>query len=283
MANENNTSVITAIIAGVMRDETQNLNRSSALIAFMFKNEASYAKEVIASIFRQKGSDRTDVIDNHLIDASPEFKGAKQQLTALTAIKAADRTEADKNAMESINKTMRAARIMYTRALAAVYGLRHNNALEVTASKRKTGSLSVEYLKEVVGNKTKTTDREETCSRLISAGEKALDEVIGTATKKAKTTARNPAATSLADSSKALAATLTGVANSKDKGKFDLLTNNKDLDNNMRSILKALIAIECSDDKGLMDTAAVGKLLSEVTGKSLVVQVAKPAQTQKAA
>jgi hypothetical protein len=276
MANETNTSVITAIIAGVMRDETQNLNRSSALIAFMFKNEASYAKEVIASIFRQKGSDRTDVIDNQLIEASPEFKGAKVQLAALTAIKAADRTEADKNAMESINKTMRAARIMYTRALAAVYGLRHHNALDVTASKRKTGSLTVEYLKSQEGNKTKTTDKEETCSRLISAGEKALAEVVGIASKKAKTTARNPAATSLADSSKALAATLTGVANSKDAGKFDLLTNNSELDNNMRAIHKALIAIECSDEKGLMDTAAVGKLLSEVTGRSLIVQVAKP-------
>lgn len=281
-ATVSNVSVITSVIAGVMRDEQANLNRSSALIAYMFKQEATYAKEVIASIFRLDGSDRTTVIDNQLSEASPEFKGAKLALTALMEKKAADRTETDKNAIESTNKTLRAARIMYSRALAAVFGLRHHDALDVTASKRKVGSLMVEYLKERTGDKVKTVDREETCSRLISAGESAVAEFIGKK-KESKKSARNPsAATSLADSSKALAATLTGVANSKDANRFDLLTNNKELDGNMRAILKALIAIECSDDKGVIDFDAVGKLLSDVTGKELIV--AKPAiKTGKAA
>lgn len=280
MTKLNNVNPISAIIAGVLKDEATSLNRSAALIGIMFESEATYSAEAIAAVIRLQGEQRTEAIDAILKDVSPEFVGVLATLAALKDVKASDRTETDKNNMETLTKQLRAARIMFTRCMYAVYGLRKNDASEVVASKRKVGSLAVEYIKERKGDKIKTVDKEQTCSELIRVGERMLNEALG---KKKETVARNPSAgASLADSSKALAATLTGVANSKDKAKFDLLTNNKELEANFKSILAGLIAIECTDENGNVDADAIADLLSNVTGKRMTVGIIG-AQKSKAA
>lgn len=275
-----NVSAMAAIIAGVLKDEATSQNRSASLIQIMFDNEVTYTPEYIAAIVRLTGEDRTAATDKALADIAPEFVGTKSTLEALKAKDNKDRTETDKNAIETINKQLRAARIMFTRAMTAVYGLRTGEtpALEVKASKRKTGSLAVEYLKERTGDKIKTVDREHTAAQLIAIGEKRLNEALG---KKAKaaTTARNPsAAASLADSSKALAAVLTGVVNSKDTKRFDLLTENKELEANALAIVASIIKIECSDEKGVIDRDAVADLINRACGTQFVVNNKTPAK-----
>ncbi len=267
-----NVSAMAAIIAGVLKDEATSQNRSASLIQIMFDAEVTYTPEYIAAIVRLTGEDRTAATDKALADIAPEFVGTKQALEALKSKDNKDRTEADKNAIETINKQLRAARIMFTRAMTAVYGLRTGEtpALEVKASKRKTGSLAVEYLKERSGDKIKTVDREQTAAQLIAVGEKRLNDAIG---KKAKpTTARNPStAASLADSSKALAAVLTGVVNSKDPNKVDLLTNNKELEGNALTIMASIIKLECADDKGIVDRDSLADLINRTLGTNFAV------------
>ncbi len=268
-----NVSAMAAIIAGVLKDEATSQNRSASLIQIMFEAEVTYTPEYIAAIVRLTGEDRTAATDKALADIAPEFVGTKSTLEALKSKDNKDRTETDKNAIETINKQLRAARIMFTRAMTAVYGLRTGEtpALEVKASKRKTGSLAVEYLKERTGDKIKTVDREHTAAQLIAIGEKRLNEALG---KKAKaaTTARNPsAAASLADSSKALAAVLTGVVNSKDPNKVDLLTNNKELEGNALTIMASIIKLECADDKGIVDRDSLADLINRTLGTNFAV------------
>lgn len=284
MTAQNNVNPISAIIAGVLRDEATSLNRSAALIEHMFNSEATFSAFAIAAIIKMQGEDRTAAIDAMIKDASQEFVGTLASLAAYKDMKASDRTEADKNAMETLNKQLRAARIMFTRAMYAVYGLRSGEhpALEIKASKRKTGSLAVEYLKERNGNKVKTVDKEQTCSELIRIGEKALNDALGK-TKKV-TTAKNPSASAnLADSSKALAAVLTGVVNSKNPNRFDMLTNNKELEGNALTILASIIKIECSDEKGIIDTKALEDLLNRATGKAFAVKPVIAGKDAKAA
>lgn len=269
MTNNTNNNPMSAIIAGVLKDEATSLNRSASLVALMFEAEATYSIDAIMSVMRLEGTERTTAIDKELSDISPEFVGTIKALDGLKEIKSTDRTETQSNTIETINKQLRAARMMFTRAQYAVYGLRINDASEVKSSARKIGSLAVEYIKERTGNKIKTVDKEQTVSELIRVGETMIKEKLG---KKSAAKAKNPTAgNSLADSSKALAATLTGVVNSNDPKRFDMITDNKELETNVNTILASVLKLECTDDKGVYDFDALSELVSKLIGKDIVI------------
>lgn len=207
---DHNANPMSALIAAALKDEAASLNRSAAMIELMFSQEATYSMDSIAAVIRLKGNEKTEKVDAALADLSPEFVAIVAKQSAIKDAKPKDRSEAEKNMLEVFHKQLRAARIMYERAMTAVYGLRHHKAMEVVASKRKTGSLAVEYLKGEVDGKIKTTDKEMSCSQLITAGNAALEETAVKTKRAAKSSAKNPV--TLAEPAKALATMLTTLA-----------------------------------------------------------------------
>lgn len=262
--NTSNVNPMSAIIAGVLRDEATAQNRSAAMIAYMFDNEASYSVTVLKSIIGAKGADKTEAIDNALSDLSPEFASTLTMIADLKAIKSSDKTETEANRQTILDKQVRAARKMYGLAIVATYGLRMGHeyegallpVLSVTSSKKKVGSLTVTYNRgknEKTGN-VRELDREHTSAKLISLGEKYANAIAG---KAPATKARNPQGNALADSAKAFAASVKATA-----GK-PITDFSDEVSANMESALVDLMRAKFADDKGMIDPVEVTKWISE--------------------
>ena len=206
--NASNTTIrnasqnIAAIINGVMKDATTEGNRQAELVVAMFKNEITYASDEILNIFRKDGTEKTAMIDAMLSDASEDFEGVINHMTAIKEKASKERTTADVFTLDGLNRKARAARIMFERALKSVYWLRENGCKNVAGNKIGTGAL-----------KAKMPDPEDegefsnetyTCNHVANKGNDMIREKLGKKAPEQK--ARNPQANVLADASKALAA-----------------------------------------------------------------------------
>jgi hypothetical protein len=272
--NTANINPMSALIAGAMRDEKTALNRSASLIALMFGNEVTYNKAALTNILRKEKSDKTDHIDDLLCSISTDFDAIKQAEFALTEKRKADKASfTDRDAENKVlyNKQMRAARIMFERALIATYGLRSYEfeVIEVSASTKRTGMLNVEFVKSRDGDKVRVGDKDYSCNELISAGNKALQEAAIRKARTSATSAKNPVA-NMADAAKALAATFNAVpVTTAYEDAFE-----GELASNLDSVFARMFRMRFFDGQTL-DIDAVKDFAKEITAKPAAAPAAK--------
>lgn len=258
MTTIKNTSPISAIIAGVMKDATTEGNRQADLSVAMFANEVTYSVDAILNTFSKDGSEKTETLDKWLEDASDDYGAVLDHMQAIKDKPAKDRTNADTFQLDSLNRKARAARMMFERALRSVYWLRVNGCKNVSSNKIGTGAMKAkmpdpeakgEYINETYS-----------CNTLANKGNDAIREKLGKATAKT-TSARNPVANSIADASKSLAAVLTNLSND---GKRKPITDFSDAEEaNLEATFRELFLMKFADDKGKVDFKAADEWIME--------------------
>lgn len=209
-----NTSAISALINGVMNEATSSGNRSAALVVEMFNSELTFSKAAILNVMRKQGAERTAAIDTVISLVSDDFKRIHAQYDVAThkdhkAKLTTDRAR-EANAFEAgaLLGKIKAARIMVTRAMSAVFYLRERECSKLSIKKFGAQSSLVANITDDEGDAIKVT---KSVAELIREGDKAVANATGKVKAAAPATAKNPVAHALADSSKALAAALTGI------------------------------------------------------------------------
>lgn len=262
-------NAISALISGAMRDATVAGSRQAELVIAMFKNEVVYSADEILNIFRKTGGDKTDLIDTMLCAVSDEYAGIIETLAELKA-KGKAKNKTDVFTVDSLNRKVRAARIMYDRALRSVYWLRIVGCRGAVMNKIGTGALKCkmpdkdsegEYINEVHSG-----------NHIFAQGDKELRAKLGKAKPEAK--AKNPAANVLADASKSLAAVLTGL-NAKTIKPIDDLNDEQQA--NAEVIFTQLFRMKFADDKGKIDVKDVTAFINELNNPK-----SAPAATKEA-
>lgn len=296
MSNNNgsNISPIAALINGAMKDATTSGNRSAALIVAMFQSEATFSKSIILNAFQKEGADKTDMIDDLICIVSEDFMALRNQYDVMThkdnKAKVRDNHSAkERLAFETVAVLgkIKAARMMVTRALSAVYYLRDRDCTKLIVNKIGTGALVASIISDDEDMKGERTTLRIASTALTAAGDKLLREHTGKAKNNTGrgATAKNPVASALADSSKALAAVLTGV-NATDKGPKALTDFSNDVEQQLEVTLKELFTMKFFDGKSF-DVATFNEWTNSQFGFSMdkraVKNVAKNVKEQKAA
>lgn len=260
MSANTNHSALSTLINAAMNEATTSGNRSAALIVEMFNSELTFSKTAIYNVMRRAGAERTSAIDTIIGLVSDDFKALTNRYEVVThkdhKAKLANDKAKEQNTFETqaILGKIKAARIMVTRAMSAVYFLRDRNCTVLKLKKFGSSSsllAKVDHEDADVGAVTITVS----VAEMIRNGDKLLSETMGKG--KANTgrgaTAKNPVAAALADSSKALAAVLTGVNSDKVKPITDY---SDDVEQQLETTLKQLFAMKFSDGKNIDVKAA---------------------------
>lgn len=293
-ALNSNVSPISALINQTMNDADKADNRCAALVEAMFKAEVSFSLASIVNTFGKEGADRVTDIDTMLTLHSDDYRAYADRYDVLThkdhkaKVKSLSRTEQDKNAFETqaVKAKLTAARMMFTRALTAVAYLREG---QCTRFDKFNGSKSAYKVR--IFDKEQADYILETLSvaEMIKRGDKTLRELTGKAKKTTgrAATAKNPVTAALADSSKALAAVLTGVNAKGVKPMTDFAT---EVETNLEATFTQLFGMKFFDGKKFDKNtfiewigATYGNDVSAAFKAPAAKKVAKPAAEDKKA
>lgn len=201
-------SPVSAIIAGVMRDATTEGNRQAELVVAMFGNEITYSTSNILHVFNATGRDKTARVDSLLANASDEFDAILDRLATIKDLPKEDKRKAAYEA-DGLNRKARAARIMFERALKSVYWLRMAGCKAILTNKIGVGALKAKMPDQE--SEGEYVNQMYTASELVNAGDKVLAKATGKEKEPKEASAKNPAADSIANASKALSAVLTSI------------------------------------------------------------------------
>lgn len=269
--NTNNTEqnkanpLFSRIFAGVMNDIATAGNRQAELSVAMYGDALMFSESNIIRLFSFSGSERTERVDSYLIDMSPDFStayfGNERLADKFKELGKGNRPKQDAFTFETNNKKMRAARIMFLRALAGAYAIRVMKARSATLA-TKVGNSVIRVSVPDVDNEGDWETKTFSASSLANDGEKRLRELSGKAPKTNAKAAdpRNHAANSLADSSKAMSAILSSIASSNEVNK--LSEANAELEGNFANIFERLFASMFTDN-GKLDRSALNDWLNE--------------------
>lgn len=258
-AQSNTKNDVAKIIADVMNDANRAGNQQAAMIVAMFANEVTYSANEILAVMRLKGNERTAEIDNMLSAASDSYADMMAGVEDLKERrKASDIKSSDKLKVafqiDTANRKMRAARMMFTRALQGVYNMRVAKVVKCSTTNLGSGALKV-HMPDEDGD---IAAHSVSCAEMTRNGASRIAEALGTAK---PATARNPAnaqATALADSAKAFAASLATIP--ADKRTIDAFGN--EVESNMESALSSLMVLQFGDDRGFLDSKAIAEYVA---------------------
>ncbi len=259
MNAQTNQNPVSTIIAGVMRDATTEGNRQAALTEALFDDKANYTRDIILSIFRLSGQDHTEALDRRIRAQSEDFENAVDMLADLKDKKANERTDTENFQIEAITRKLRAARMMFKRALTSVFFAIDNNATKVTVAKAGNNQILKVVMPDDDGD---PVGHKFTANAIATQGKKALDAALG---KGKEHKARSPLSNSLADSSKALAAALTGLNGNGPVASVDLAD---DVQDNLDVAFAQLFRMHFADDKGYIDPKEVADFAKEMNAKA---------------
>lgn len=274
IGHNSQANAVDKIISDVMRGAKQDGRRQAELTIAMFNMEVTYSAEAILNVFRKEGKDKTEAMDKFIRGVSDSFVKAQDQIAFIKAIKPKSRSNREVFEYENLSSEIKAARAMFERALYGAYWLRVNNAKIIKLNTYGGKSVTVElpeYEKGTDG-KAKATGTYETkllsCADITANGKGAVDRDTGKRTATAK--AENPAGKvngngnkdasmrSLADSSKALTAVLSG-----DAGKTPITDFDDTLRTQLNMALRQLFAMSFLDDRGTVDQHTLNKWIAD--------------------
>lgn len=264
--NNANHSNLSTLINAAMNEATTSGNRSAALIVEMFASEMTFSKNAIINIMRKTGAERSAALDTLIGLVSDDFKALTNRYEVVThkdhkAKLANDKAkEANSFEVQAINGKIKAARIMVSRAMSAVFYLRERNCTVLKLKKFGSSSsllAKVDHEDADIGSVTITVS----VAEMIRNGDKLLADATGK-TKAATgrgSQAKNPVANAIADSSKALAAVLTGANSEKVKPITDF---SNEVEQQLETTFRQLFAMKFLDGK-TVDRKAVNEWIND--------------------
>jgi hypothetical protein len=243
-------NVANRIIAGVMSSDQSANGRQTALVLYMYDNEVSYSLDEVSKYFTVKGADRAKLIEGALIALSDDYASAVELRDTITAKKKADKESfAAKEALqlEGTVSKIRAANMLFIRALTGVFHLR---TVDATKVKSATAIGSIQYIgKDKDGDAVKTVL---SGNALVRLGDKDISEAFGAKTKKAASVA-NPVKGGIAPIADVVA-NRVGMQIANGVGIEDM---SDDEEAALEKLLKTLLKAKFADDKGQLDRATL--------------------------
>lgn len=141
--NNETANIASKLISGVMQSEQANGQRQAKLVEYMFENEVTYSIDQVGRFFSITGKERTDKISAALASISDDYATAVDMIEAASAKRKASKTPlspAEALAVEQHNTKVRAANLLFIRALTCVFHLRNVKANKVKIT--STGAIS---------------------------------------------------------------------------------------------------------------------------------------------
>lgn len=185
---KNEMSAVETTIASIMNDATAGANKQANLVVALFDNEVSFPNDILLNVLRKEKKDRTTARENLLRSVSHEYAKACDTITVLKDKGKKDRSEKEAFQQETLNNKIRAANIMFDRAMVTVVGLRESKAKTVKTSAIGAGALEVKA-EDADGDLVK---HKQSCASALTAATKIVNKLLGK-DKKDDDKAPNPA------------------------------------------------------------------------------------------
>lgn len=263
MTNSNEAAnIANKLIAAVMNAEQAAGNRQSQLVMYMWDNEVTYTKDALLAFFRVKGGERTTLIAKAISGISDDYTSAVE----LAATLANERKAAKDNSfpqnkalqIEQLNSKLRAANMLFIRAVTATVHLRIADAYDVKL--KSNGAITFmfdkvdEHGKPVKNTKGNNVAEQATMSgnALVRAGDKTLADIIGKAKPAAKVT--NP---QVKGGIAPVAAVVANRIKQQVASGHTLEDFGDDEEKELKALLHQLMAATFLDDKGNVDRKTV--------------------------
>lgn len=262
---KNSTADVSALISQTMNNEIAAGNRQATLALYLYTNEVTYSTDEMVKFFKTKGADRTTAIDDILVDLSDAYKDAVEMVAVFASRKGKKEALSTNEALqrESLNKRIRAAQNLFTRAMRVCFHLRVSGARRVAQSKGNiTFYTPIKDEKGVI-----TSDFEKhiaSGNSLESAGAKDIEKIVpANGRSKAGTKAPAQVTAAIKDAASAINLRLK-VAREANKGKATAITDLPDDDEAaLEATLKELFVLKFADDKGKINIDDVRAYVAE--------------------
>lgn len=282
------------IIADAMTASEKDGTLQRSLTILLFDQEVEYSLPRMVAMFKNKGADWVKVVDGVLTEVSPAYAQLLSDYRVIhPAGKKGKSKGGDKLVSESekalgkakddaMSSKLRAARVMFQRALQACFHLRKVNAESVEPSKVTKGAVSFYVPSDRKGKKGDVIHDHYvlSISALTRAGVADVDKAIGNAGKSAK---KANAAGTVTDIGKRGMASAAGVLTTFIQQNAKPLEDYGDEEEAaLNTLLDRLIVAKFADDKGRIDPADVAEYVATIKPVT-IAPTKKPDDKAKAA
>lgn len=183
---KNVLSPVASSIAAIMNDAAASENKQAQLVVAIFNSEVQFEQAVLVNMLRKEKKERTTARENMIRAISDDYANALDTIKVIKE-KGKDKTEKEAFQSETLNKKVRAANIMFERAVVTVVGLREQKAKSVKTSNIGAGALLIKTPDEdgdFINHKL-------SCATALNGATKIVDKMLGKNKKEAA--APNPA------------------------------------------------------------------------------------------